>query len=336
LAAFGCTTDHVADPRPTVDSTTATLPTHFCGMSELTTVESNEGLTAGIFELQNDSAFLWVTFIPEGNFYLESLSLFVGESKDCPRDANTGAMLRDKFPSQEANLHQQLPWSARIPLEQLPHCFFAAARFTVKDGEGTIVGDLHADRIEGVGYCVNDCDNAAQVCDLGDPLLLPRTVPQSDWEKPELSQMLLTSWETICPNGLNLGCDVTVKFLTAEEVLAALPMHGTAAALQATSAKPENLDNVLAGELLTLHLAMRMDTKVPSFSNQALPLSEFQVNKGAFEGWTLDELYGEGNSVLGACTSNYTATQLAEVLHEINKCFVKGMPIGDYLRCPQK
>lgn len=339
LWVLGCNNGEGGRKTQPTDGANADLEPHFCGKPVLEDIESEKATSIGIFELQNDSAFLWVTFSCGGGLTLESLALFAGEAKDCPH-LPSGAIDPSRFPIQANDLHQDKPWSARIPLEQLPPCPFIAAKMVLKGQNGAFEGILKTkggkSALEGYLYCIQDCGAGALHCDLSDTLQWPRTVPQAEWNSANgaLAAQLKDAWDDLYPNGIHLGCNQQLQLDDAEAVLDLLPMQGKPASLTNPAPAAKSLDNLLAGELLTLDLAMALDQQFPDFGPSPLPLRSFQVNKGAFEGWSLQEIHDEGNNVLGACTSNYTAAQIAEVLQAINASFAQGRQGSDYLRCP--
>jgi hypothetical protein len=339
LLAVGCAEKSTPTSGSAIDSMAVDPPAAFCGEAELLNVNGQSGSSIGVLELQNDPEFLWITVTPPSGMKLSSLSLFVGDQHQCPRKA-TGANDYAQFPIQAPEVADGGVWSARIPLEQLAPCVFTALQFTVQSPDGPLSGELLSGRgdhiIPGIEYCIRRCDFQKSACGLGDAGKLPRTVPQEAWTRdPKLGNQLREAFATRYPQGLTLGCNNQLTFTSPEDILGSLPMKGKALPLAATEAavKPGMLDNQLAGELLTLDLAIQLDAHYADFSEGQVPLYALQVTKGAFEGWTLAELQQEGNSVLGACTSNFTPEQIAEVLHGINANFVLGKPAGDQLRC---
>jgi hypothetical protein len=332
------------DPIPTNHSAPPdsldTANNVYCGKAEVLSVEDSGGRSFGDFELRNDANYLWVTYTPHG-FKLLGLSLFVGDERETPKGSD-GKHAPAQYPIQFPDWNQEVPWSARIPLEQLNPCIFAAAQFRIGVGTGEMVAELKSgseDTVRpGMHYCIQPCMGSSD-CDLTDPTHAPRTIPQSEWNQAgseNLQQLLHLHFQKLYPRGLAMGCDFTVTFPSADEVLKHLPMTGEAMALESVE-KAEDLDHIdnrLLGELLALELAMKLDAKLPDFSPGNVPLATLQLNKGAFEGWTLAELLQEGKGVLGGCTSNYQPAQMVEVLQAINNNFAKGLPPGDYLRCP--
>jgi hypothetical protein len=323
------------EAKPSEDS----LVTRFCGDAELLNVNGANDRSIGVLELQNDSAFLWITLNPASGMKLKSLSAFVGDYHQAPRRA-TGESIYEEFPIQANEFPNGGSWAARIPLDELEDCAFVALQFSVQSPAGILVGELLSGTGQqissGVEYCMRRCDHRASTCRLDDPALLPRTVPQTQWSSDaSLGDQLRAAFEVRYPNGLTIGCNHQIQFATAGDLLASLPMNGKPQPLTTTdlAVKAGKVDNQLAGELLTLDLAIQMDAHLPDFSAGLVPLYALEITRGAFEGWTLAELQKEGNIVLGACTSNFTPEQIAEVLHEVNENFVKGMPAGNVLRC---
>ncbi len=339
LALTGCGSKEPSSNDVQQDSTSTNSTPDFCGEAELLNINGEDDRSIGVLELQNDAEFLWITLNPASGMKLQSLSAFVGDYHQCPRKV-TGANDYEQFPIQASEFAQGGAWAARIPLAQLEACTFTALKFSVQTPKGTSIGELLSGRGDhitpGIEFCIRQCNQRVSNCNLHDPGKLPRTVPQTDWSKDQnLSSQLKEAFAARYPNGLTIGCNQQIRFASAEDLLGSLPMTGKPLPLAATESevKPGMVNNQLAGELITLDLAIQLDAHSENFSTGEVPLYVLQVTRGAFEGWTLAELQQEGNSVLGACTSNFTPEQITEVLHGINANFVNGEPAGDYLSC---
>ena len=339
LTLTGCGSKEPTSNGVQSDSTAHPVTTDFCGEAELLNINGEDDRSIGVLELQNDAEFLWITLNPASGMKLQSLSAFVGDYHQCPRKV-TGANDYDEFPIQVSEFAQGGAWAARIPLVQLEACTFTALKFSVQTPKGTSIGELLSGKgghvTPGIEFCIRQCNQRVSNCSLDDPQKLPRTVPQTEWLKDgNLRTQLEEAFAARYPNGLTIGCNQQIRFATAADILGSLPMTGKPLPLTATESevKPGMVNNQLAGELITLDLAIQLDAHSENFSNGDVPLYVLQVTRGAFEGWTLAELQQEGNSVLGACTSNFTPEQITEVLQGINANFAKGNPVGDYLSC---
>lgn len=339
LALQRCGTQEPATPASTEKGNQDSLATEFCGDAELLNVNGADDRSIGVLELQNDAEFLWVTVSPASGMKLKSLPAFIGDFHQCPRKV-TGANSYDQFPIQANEFEQGGAWAARIPLTQLEPCVFAALQFSVESPKGILVGELLSGRGEqitaGIEYCIRQCNHHLSACSLDDPEKLPRTLPQEEWvENSTLRSQIKEAFAARYPNGITIGCNQQIRFTSADNLLASLPMMGKPQPLvnMDLDAKPGKVDNQLAGELLTLDLAIQLDAHFEGFSTGTVPLYALEITSGAFEDWTLSELQKEANIVLGACTSNFTPAQITEVLHEVNANFVTGKEPGTILRC---
>lgn len=342
LLIFGCRPDKGSGGGITVDSTQADGAVKYCGKPELLDVQGDKGWLVGTFEIQNDSQYLWITFAPISGRPTANISLFVGAEGACPKLA-TGKMNYEAFPIQVPNHSLAMPWAVRVPLSQLEECILVAGRFEVKSVESVGVGELGVDKASGAGqglhYCIQACAGSSRDCDLSDSARRPRTIRQSDWSdagSSEVRAWLQSNFSRLYPEGMVLGCEHTILVGAAGEVLESLPMDGPATSLSGSSKglNGQGKGNQLLGELICLELALKMNERPRGEKATVAALGQLVVGSGAFEGWTLEELRHEANSVLGACTSNYTATQIAEVLHAVNGSLSGGQAPGDVVRCP--
>ncbi|MFN8393299.1 MAG: hypothetical protein U0176_01355 [Bacteroidia bacterium] len=342
LIVFGCHTDHGSGGGITVDSTQADGDVKFCGKPELVDVQGDKGWPVGTFEIQNDSQYLWITFAPISVKPTANISIYVGDPEACPKLA-TGKMNYTAFPIQVTNHSLVMPWAVRVPLTQLKECVVVAGRFEVKSEDAVGVGELGMDKAtgtaQGLRYCIQSCAASSQACDLADSTKRPKTIRQEAWLSEGDSgaqEWLQSNFGKLYPDGLVLGCEHTLTIGSAAEVTNSLPMDGPATSLAATAKglQRQGKGNQLLGELICLELAVKMNESSKGGESPRLALGQLVVGSGAFEGWTLDELRHEANSVLGACTSNFTATQIAEVLHAVNASLAQGQDPGDLIRCP--
>lgn len=338
----GCGPDQGSGIGITVDSTQADGAVKYCGKPELIDVQGDKGWPVGTFEVQNDTQFLWINFAPISGRPTANISLYVGEASECPRLA-TGEMDYAAFKIQARDHSLANPWAARIPLRQLPVCLMVAGRFEVRSAQSAAVGELGMDKGSGVAtglqYCIQACGASSIDCDLSDVARRPATIQQTDWggdKREELGRWLADDFGAVYPQGMILGCEKTVTVGSGAEVLESLPMDGPATSLAATvkGLHRQAGGNQLLGELVCLELALKMDEKAAKGNKAKASLAMLVVAGGAFEGWTLEDLRNEANSVLGACTSNYTAPQICEMLHAVNAALA-GPDGGDgILRCP--
>lgn len=344
FVATGCDGHQVEQGEPSAvggaDSVLMPLPHAQCGRSELVDLQSTDGFPTGMFEVSNDSAYLYMTYAPLQSCTMNSIAIYYGDLAGLPRDAQ-GKPDPTKFPLHYNELQERNARTMRVAWESLPDCILVTAYIELsKNGQPLTcwTSDLR-DTLKqpGIAFCRQTCADVSPPCDLADPAKHPTTLVQEQWnaaEGREASHLLRTHFAELFPEGLTLGCNHKVTYHSAEEILSMLPMTAPATALL-PGAKPEQArNNRLAGELLSLQAVIRLDELLPAFTPGSQPLPHLQVGIGAFEGWTVQEILLEGNSVLGGCTSNYTPDQIQEVVHEINICFAAGSSNSTFLRCP--
>ena len=138
------------------------------------------------------------------------------------------------------------------------------------------------------------------------------------------------------PNGLSIGCDYTLTLSSSQAVQEFLPSGGTASQFTEDLIDPLTYENVLAGQLVALRLSVTFDENDEDFSPSDVNLGDMIINSGEFQGWSVYEFINETNSFIGACSSNYTGSQLNDVLSAINENYVDGTMDGGYLDCPEE
>lgn len=143
------------------------------------------------------------------------------------------------------------------------------------------------------------------------------------------------NFENAFPNGLSIGCQYTLTLSTSAAVKNFLPSGSTAAAFTENLIDPNNYNNVLAGQLVALRLSVAFDDIDEDFSPSEVNLGDMIVSSGNFEGWSVYEILDEANSFIGACDSDYSASDLNEVLSSINENYVDGTMDGGFLDCPE-
>lgn len=143
-------------------------------------------------------------------------------------------------------------------------------------------------------------------------------------------------FEEAFPNGLSIGCNFILTLTSSEAVQEFLPSGGTASKLTEDLVDPIDYSNVLAGQLVALRLSVSFDELDSNFSESDVNLGNMIVSTGEFQGWTVYEIIEEANNFIGACSNNYTASQLNEVLSSINENYVDGTMNGGFLDCPEE
>jgi hypothetical protein len=138
------------------------------------------------------------------------------------------------------------------------------------------------------------------------------------------------------PDGLSIGCHYVLELETSADVQVFLPSGGTARPLEGNLLNPTDYGNVLAGQLVALTLSVGFDNAYPDFSSSSYNLAELVVNNGTFEGYTVAEILEIGNSVLGGCETDFSPSQVNDILSSINENYVDGTTNGGLLDCPEE
>ena len=137
------------------------------------------------------------------------------------------------------------------------------------------------------------------------------------------------------PNGLTVGCNLTLTLTSSSAVENFLPAGGTASMLFIDMVDPIGYGNTLAGQLVALSLSVGFDNYDPDFSPATTPLSDLIIGNGVFAGWTVAMVLLEANKFIGQCQSGYSASELNEVLSRINENFVDGTIDNGFLLCDE-
>ena len=144
---------------------------------------------------------------------------------------------------------------------------------------------------------------------------------------------LHTQFAKVFPKGIVIGCDKTIKLTTAQAVTDFLPQGGTPAVLTKNYTDTQEKITVLAGQILTLTISVKLDSAIENFSSAKTKIAELIITSGDFKGKTVVEVLEEANKVLGGCQSKYTPTQINDVISKINENFEGGTNKG-FLECP--
>jgi hypothetical protein len=80
-----------------------------------------------------------------------------------------------------------------------------------------------------------------------------------------------------------------------------------------------------------LTLSLAFDNNDPDFGDSDGYLGKLVIdNGGEFDGWTVDALLAEANIVLGGGESQFTPSEMTDILTMINEYFVDGILSADY------
>jgi len=126
------------------------------------------------------------------------------------------------------------------------------------------------------------------------------------------------------PDHLIVGSTFTLQLTSAAAVQAFLPSGGPSNALSTDHVDPTSNLGAFTGHVVALTLTTRFDDTDPDFSEATVKLKDMIINKGMFEGWTVQEVLDEANVVLGGASSSYTINDLHTIVAAINENYVDG------------
>ncbi len=342
VAVTGCSVSEANGGQP-AGSLIQTPPERPCGSPLLLSVRG-DGPSLGVFEVMNDTYNLWISFNHTARFQLDQISAYIGNAIDIPRTPN-GMLDASKFNVQSTSQSRSGKWVQSIPLEGLPECMTLSVRVELTDleseeGEKKVLrGWGHSGR-EGAGftfrYCKQSCFWTSKCHGVEAGKFV--TVPVEDWvdEKQKFNSRLAEQFDSFFPGGMEIGCNSEVKLESPEALTRMLATGGDPRALEASYVNAETqVKNDFANELCALSLTIAFDERLQDFCPSEEKLKNLEISQGAFKGWTIAEVFNEANTVLGGCTSNYSAFQMAEVLAGINQNFQGGGIDKGFLVCPQ-
>ena len=167
------------------------------------------------------------------------------------------------------------------------------------------------------------------------------TLTQGGWGAPNTNNpnvsYLYENFNKAFPNGLTVGCagGYTLKLTDATSVTAFLPSGSTPRSLDYNYQNPgENYNNVLAGQLVAVMLAVGFDSYDENFSKSNSDLANFIINSGKFKGMTVNQFLVLANNFIGGCGgSQYSASDFNEAASAINENYDEGTRDLGYLSC---
>lgn len=138
------------------------------------------------------------------------------------------------------------------------------------------------------------------------------------------------------PDYLKIGSTYSLQLTSASAVQNFLPSGGNPVVLSENIVDPTTKLGSFAGHLVSLTLSTTFDVYDSDFSDTDVYLINMIVNKGTFEGWSVQEVLDEANLVFGGGSSSYTVQQLQTIIALINENYVDGDSIidPDLLRLP--
>jgi hypothetical protein len=183
--------------------------------------------------------------------------------------------------------------------------------------------------------CTDTCMVDIMLDEDGNGCIGMRTMAQGSWGGYEPLDSLFT---VAFPEGLTIGCGFRMLTLTAASaVLDFLPSQGPSLRLPIGDLLDPGTSygNSLAGELVSLKLAARMDEIDPEFSVETVMLKDAVIATGTFQGWTVQQLLDEADLKIGGCFSWFSRMQLRNALAAINTGYHQGIVANGMLECPE-
>lgn len=322
-------------------------PERPCGNPVLVDVRDSERRSVGVLETLNDGENLWLVYSPNISNRPIKAHLYIGPAESIPRDGR-GNDLMSEFPIKVNNEEGAIGWMYHHPLDSLPECFEVLVCLHIADRElvrplpnqirfAWASGNDPQNGIHSISYCPAKCDPTADLCSGGLVAGQFRTFTASDWaedlQQSPWSEYLDQKFSATFPEGLTLGCEKKLTFDSPEAVRGFLPSNGAGSVLTNSEDNPQPVNNGLAAEICALSLSIGFDNLDDGFSLSPVRLRSLVIARGPFAGWSVRDLLNEANTVLGGCTSNYSAGQMEEVIRSVNENFSRATVNRNFLRC---
>ena len=194
------------------------------------------------------------------------------------------------------------------------------------------IGFLGFSQNESIVSSVNNCQG--------------KTFTQGGWGATNMTpwqvNYLYNNFDQAFPDGLSIGCNTgfSLKLTSAQAVTDFLPSGGTPSALNQDYTNPgSSYSNTLAGQLVSVTLAVVFDAYDANFSSSNITLGDFIITSGAFQGYSVNQFLQSANNFIGGCgttkssatefsASDYNATATA-----INENFDGGNLDNGFLSC---
>jgi len=167
------------------------------------------------------------------------------------------------------------------------------------------------------------------------------TLTQGGWgasntSNPNVSY-LYANFNNAFPSGLTIGCvgGNTLTLTTPQAITDFLPSGSTASPLNNSYTDPGgSYNNVLAGQMVSVMLAVGFDSYDGNFSTATPELGNFIFNSGPFTGMTVNQFLVLANNFIGGCGSSmYSAADFNAAATAINENYDEGNIDGGYLSC---
>jgi hypothetical protein len=283
-----------------------------CGSAEsFDIIKKNQTDVLGSMTISNDQNNVYVSFNSPGG--LNAIRLYYGDCNSIPSNqAHYGNLVL---------LQGQTSYMYTIPKSSVDSCACYAARVET-NGVGLVIAE----------YCIEPCPEC---------IILPgdyKTYGQggygSEIRGNNPGSYLSKNFDSAFPNGIEIGCNYKLTFMSAHAIRKFLPQGSSPASLSGNYTNPVAKMNVLAGQTLTLALNVGFDNYDSSFGNSTGNLQDLVITSGYFQGWSVSQILIEANNILGGCSSNFTASQINDIVTAINENFEDGTKAGELLTCP--
>jgi hypothetical protein len=280
-----------------------------------------------------DSPNINISFdLSSNEWFMLDVKIFAGDCNAIPDPS--------EFPIQETftSDDEVRVYDTSMPYDPLLPCGCVSAVATIARYNASTSQIESFEFNHSIDYCI--CEGPEEPEEPDDKDL--RTQTPGGWGAPPSGNnpgvYLHANFASAFPSGLVVGCDYTITLTSAQAVTDFLPQGGSPASLTMSYVDPVNTPkssnnpkNVLASHVVALSLSVTFDAWDEDFSESATDIGNAVITSGDFEGWTVSDVLAEAEKVLGGCSSDYSASELAEVLSAINESFIDGNKTSDFL-----
>jgi len=159
-----------------------------------------------------------------------------------------------------------------------------------------------------------------------------RTQTPGGWGSPPNGNnpgaYLADNFDAVFVNGLTVGSEDghSITLTSAQAIQSLLPSSGKPRALDASHTDPAKSDirNSLSNHVIALTISLGFDQAIADFGETKKSLSEFVILDGDFAGQSVATALAEANNILAGLESDYSASQITNVISKINESFVDG------------
>lgn len=167
------------------------------------------------------------------------------------------------------------------------------------------------------------------------------TLTMGGWGAPNTSNpnvsYLYANFSNAFPGGIVLGCPTgnTLQLTSPQAITDFLPSGGTPEDLDNSYVNPgSGYSNTLAGQLVSVMLAVGFDNYDEGFSAGNPNLGDFIFNSAPFQGMSVNQFLVLANNFMGGCgTSSFSASDFNVAATAINENFDEGTINQGYLSC---